>query len=266
MNNPKAMDDLFPRFTRRMKGKQLFFLADFDGTLVPIRRDPAKVVLSLRVRRLLEVLSQRMPVAIISGRPLTFLEKAIAIPNIILAGNHGLEIHMRDQSFRHPQAVVGAKRIRLLARRLKRVFQGIPGVLIEDKGLTLTFHYRMVVPRLREVVCEKFYEIVGPVLENDLLRVNQGKMCLEVKPNIDWGKEKAILWILDAYLQNYPEKPVLPVFIGDDETDRVAITLIKKVGVSFFRGERARGIQATYCVPTHEGMIRLLKYLAECSV
>jgi trehalose-phosphatase len=255
------IDTFFPRFTHRMKGKPLFFLADFDGTLVPIRRDPAKVVLSLRVRRLLTALSQQMPVAIISGRPLTFLEKAIAIPKIILAGNHGLEINMWGKKFRHPQAVVGAKQIRSLARRLQQAGE-IQGVLIEDKGFTLTFHYRRVVPGLRQAACEKFYEIFKSFSNGNLLRVNEGKMCLEVTPNIDWGKESAILWILDVYLQSHPEKSVLPVFIGDDETDRAAIALTKKIGISFFRGDRTSQIHATYFVPTHEGMIRLLKCLA----
>ena len=271
MNKP--IDVLFPNLIKKIKGKSFFFFSDFDGTLAPIRRDPEKVVLSARVRRILQALTLRMPVAIISGRPLTYLKKTIDMPEIVLAGNHGLEIELGQRAlranigkrkrFRHPQAISCQKTIHQLARRISRAFVGTKGARIEDKGLTLSFHYRSVVSTSHEAVFRTFIEIVKPFQAEGLLRVTRGKMCFEVRPNIDWGKEDAMRWILDAYQENDPEKSFLPVYMGDDETDKPAIALAKKNGISIFKGDPILG--ATYCVKSHEDIILFMRQLiTEC--
>ena len=254
----------FPCLTQKIKGKQLFFFSDFDGTLAPIRRDPAKVVLSARVRRILEALILRMPVAIISGRPLTYLHKVINMPEIVLAGNHGLEIDLPNiarlpvQSFRHPEALACKKRIHQLARRLQQACKEIKGTLIEDKGLSLTFHYRAVLSALHETAFKTFDEIIKPFQDKGLLRVSRGKMCLEVRPNIDWGKAEAMAWILDVYQSSRTKISFFPVYMGDDETDRAAVALAYKKGISLFKGS-PNGTRATYFVESHEEIIRFMR-------
>jgi len=230
----------------------VFLFSDFDGTLAPIRKDPAKVTLSLRARKVLIQLSHSIPVAIISGRSLAFLEKTIAIPGVFLAGNHGLEIKMGADHYRHPEAVACEKMMQRLANTLKKAFRGIDGILIEEKGLTLTFHYRQVVPHKREVVCKMFYD---RFVEGNL-KITAGKMALEVRPNIDWGKKDAILWMLENYKKHFPKRNVVPIYVGDDETDRVALEAIKKIGISIAIGV---SMPATFFLPSQTQYIELLR-------
>ena len=242
--------------------RRIFLFSDFDGTLSSIRKDPQKVVLSQRARKVLESLSKKIPIAIISGRSLAFLKKTIAIPAMILAGNHGLEINMGRNKFRHPQAVACKKEITRFAWGLKKLFLGTEGILIEEKGLTLTFHYRLVQPRKREEVCKAFYDYFKTVSKEDTLKVTTGKMSLEIRPNIDWGKKDAILWILEMDKKRFPEREVIPIYIGDDETDRSALAMIKKMGIAIFVGKAATlPIKATFYVPSQSKCIELLRQI-----
>ena len=67
---------------------------DYDGTLVPICKNPSLAKLSLETKELLTDLSQNPCISmnIISGRPLNEIKKLIGIENILYAGNHGFEI------------------------------------------------------------------------------------------------------------------------------------------------------------------------------
>jgi len=244
---------------------RIVLFSDFDGTLVPIRKDPKKVVLSVRVRNVLKRLVRNIPVAIISGRSLAFLKKAIAIPEIILAGNHGLEVKMGLDRYRHPKAVACEKTIKLFTDCLKREFRKTAGILIEEKGLTATFHYRLVSESQRELACNAFYDRFKNFSENsdgDLLKVRAGKMSLEILPNINWGKKEAILWILERYKKRFPQRKVIPIYSGDDETDRASLSLMKKIGISIFVGrEIAPKIAATFFLSSQTQYIALLRQL-----
>ncbi len=239
----------------------IFLFSDFDGTLVPIHKNPATVAPSLRVRNVLKQLVSLTPVAIISGRSLAFLQKTIAMPKIILAGNHGLEIKMGADQYQHPDAVACEKTIKRFAQKLKNGFRNTDGILIEEKGLTLTFHYRLVSPRKREAVCNAFHDHFK-TFSDQSLKVSTGKMALEVRPNIDWGKREAILWILERYKRRFPHRKVIPIYIGDDETDRAALALVKKIGISIFVGEvSTTTIKATFYLPSQTKCIALLSQL-----
>jgi trehalose-phosphatase len=237
---------------------RIFLFSDFDGTLAPIRKDPKKVTLSLQAQKVLRKLACHIPLAIISGRSLAFLKTTIAIPEVILAGNHGLEIEMGRHRFIHPKAVACKKEIKQFARGLKKQFLETTGVLIEEKGLTLTFHYRLVSPSKRKSVCNLFYDYFKTFPHASLLTVRSGKMSLEIRPNIDWEKKDAILWILERYKKRFPEQKVIPIYIGDDETDRSALAMIKKIGISIAVGVP---ISATYFLPSQSKCIELLRQI-----
>ena len=64
---------------------------------------------------------------------------------------------------------------------------------MEDKGLTLSIHYRLA-PDHAEEVREIVLEAAGgrPGLE-----VTEGKMVIEVRPRVEWHKGRAVLFLLD---------------------------------------------------------------------
>ena len=83
-------------------------------------------------------------VTIISGRALNDVRERVGLPNIIYAGNHGLEIQSEGLNFVEPEAVRCIKILGELSRRLRERVRHIPGVEIEDKVLTVSVHFRKV--------------------------------------------------------------------------------------------------------------------------
>ena len=67
---------------------------DFDGTLAPIREDPAEVFMDRAAATLLEQITcmEHVVVAIISGRDADDLAQRVPAPGAYLIASHGLEV------------------------------------------------------------------------------------------------------------------------------------------------------------------------------
>src|SRR5438093_3511478 len=117
-------------------------LLDYDGTLTPIVTDPATAYLSPTMQQILTALVQhpRYQVAMVSGRALADLQGRAAGLARYMAGNHGLQIAGPEIDYCHPEAVQLQSHLQLLAEELQQELETIPGVWVEDKGLTLTVH------------------------------------------------------------------------------------------------------------------------------
>ena len=82
-------------------------------------------------------------VVIISGRSVENVKKMVGIQGITYAGNHGFEIEHPDGTlFIHPVP----HEYLLLQKQLKAELEKIStdGAWVEDKGSSLTFHFREV--------------------------------------------------------------------------------------------------------------------------
>jgi trehalose-phosphatase len=219
---------------RRIAGaKRRLFFIDFDGTLVPIVRRPELVVFSDRSREALRALNCRpdTEVAIVSGRPLSFIRRVLRLRGMICAGNHGLEIAGPGVDFRHPEAV--AARPALL--KIKRAWQGLsgafPGAIVEDKGMSVTFHYRQVRPSLQE---DARQAAAAEALPAGGLRLTAGKKIVEARPAVRWGKGDALRFLFDRWGCRAGED--LPVVLGDDETDRDMFAVVGGEGLAVYVG------------------------------
>lgn len=196
-----------------------FFLGlDFDGTLAPIVPDPADAGIPEITLRHLESLSSdsENTIAIVSGRALRDLRSRIPI-DVILAGNHGLEVLENGVYWRHPDAAKLEPELHRICGELSAGPGSIPGALVEDKGLTAGVHYRNTsrgdVTRLTEMV----NAVIAPCAEHFFLR--RGREVLEILPRIPWDKGAAIL----RMLQHSRDRGNLAIcYIGDDVTDECA--------------------------------------------
>ena len=79
-----------------------------------------------------------------------------------------------------------------------------------------------------------------PYVDSKKIRLSLGKKVLEVRPNLDWHKGKAVLTLLKGV------KKALPVYLGDDVTDMDAFRAIKGKGISIFVGGMKKNITADY--------------------
>ena len=228
--------------TRIRKARNLFLLLDYDGTLTPIVSRPELALCPPEVKRLLEQLSNLAGVslAIISGRALQDLQERVGVPGIIYVGNHGLEIEDPAGRQKRIPSPTWAMDLKKITRNLQHSLEEIPGVLFEEKGPTLSVHYRNVDPR--------FFGRIPQALGEELQqwegrwRMTAGKMVLDIRPDVDFHKGAAVREILSTV----PSPGLLPIALGDDQTDEDVFRMIKRRGISVFIGPAGHPSEADF--------------------
>jgi trehalose-phosphatase len=257
----------------RIKGAEhILLLSDYDGTLTPIVEKPELANLSPRVKECLQELAgdSRITLGIISGRAMEDLRKRVGINSIIYAGNHGLEIKGPDISYVNPLAKKTEPLLHSLCQNISRKLADIKGAIIEDKGLTLSLHYRLVDAVQMEELNRIFCEITKPFAASGKVKVGKGKKVYEVKPPVDWDKGKAIALIAQKMSlrtkRGNPKgegKPLM-IFLGDDVTDYDGFRLVDDYGgISIYVGERGTEPVAQYLLYSPKETYEFLSMLRE---
>ncbi len=221
--------------------RRILLLTDYDGTLTPIVERPELANLPGEVKQLLQSLSHqhRFTIGIISGRALLDLKNRVDIAGITYAGNHGLEVEGPGLSFVNPLASEVKPLLRIMHQILRRGLGTIRGVLVENKGLTLSVHYRQVdETKAGDLKSELDRVLIGPQATG-AVRVTQGKKVYEIRPAVDWDKGKAIKLLMRKYGKGGRESGLLPIYMGDDLTDEEGFRTIERYGngISVFIGD-----------------------------
>jgi len=228
---------------------------DFDGTLTPIVEDPDLAQLSDAVREALRRIADRESIvtSVISGRAVEDLYVRVRVDNLIYSGNHGLEIFGRGLRFVEPEADARRGELRRLTEQLAGRLGHIPGVLVEDKGLTTSIHVRQAsdddVPAVEQAVR------ASVAAAGAFFRLNTGREVFEIVPRTGWHKGAAVQWILS----HLSTDGLLPIYLGDDSSDEDAFAVLKD-GVTV----RVGGPLATcakYSVPGPAEVYRFLIWL-----
>ncbi|BBX47541.1 trehalose-phosphatase [Mycobacterium cookii] len=198
---------------------------DYDGTLSPIVAEPDAATLVDGAAEALQSLASQCPVAILSGRDLADIQARVAIPGIWYAGSHGFELTGPDGTYHRNEAAAAAIDVlECAAAELSQILADIPGVRVEHKRFAVAVHYRQVAP-------ENISEIVSATHklgQRDGLRVTNGRMLVELRPDIDWDKGTTLAWIRDRI---DAEGCLLPIYIGDDLTDEDAFDAVQFDGI-----------------------------------
>lgn len=219
--------------------KKILFL-DFDGTLSKIVKQPQKAKLEPKIRFLLRKIAKdrKFRLAIISGRALEDVKSKVGIKNIVYAGNHGLEIKGPGIKFSSP----GLEKFRVTLKRLKksliRRLGGIKGVLLEDKGLTLSVHYRLVKKGGLAPFKAAFAGATAGYTAGKKIKIRPGKKVFEIRPPVRWDKGKVVLWLLDRWKFSSKGDDSIVVYIGDDLTDEDAFRALAAKAVTALVGRR----------------------------
>jgi trehalose 6-phosphate phosphatase len=151
---------------------------DFDGTLAAIVADPRDARPLPGVPALLSDLAEEFElVAVISGRPTSFLSEALGPPaGVVLAGLYGLE-----RALQGPEHDAWAHVVDEVVAEAEATAP--PGVYVEPKGLTVTLHWRQAPAQKEWVVA--FAERAAA--KYDLL-VHQGRHERELRPPLEVDK------------------------------------------------------------------------------
>lgn len=182
---------------------------DLDGTLLDIAPTPDDVripdTLGSDLTRAREIVGGAL--ALISGRSIETIDRMLAPLQLPVAGQHGAEIR-----FAPSEPALRLSHVDLdHARHLLTPITAIPGVVIEDKGLSLAVHHR----RARTSGIELYRRILEMLVEyGDQLEVMRGRRVFDIKPR---GISKAVA--VEHFMAKTPFSGRIPIFVGDDKTD-----------------------------------------------
>ena len=213
---------------------------DFDGTLAPIVRDPAATAMRASTRQLLEQVARRYPCAVISGRARRdVLAKLQGIPLRAVFGNHGIE------PLRNPGVVRD-----LLDRwraQLGRSLPQTPGLVLEDKGVTLAIHYRHATrhAEVRRIILGAIAQLPGH-------RIIEGKMVVNVLPAGSDDKASALV-----RLRRRLHCPSA-IYVGDDDNDEGVFALAAQGWLLAIRIGHSSKSEAQYFLPRQSAINALL--------
>lgn len=215
---------------KNILNKPLCLFFDIDGTLSEFHSDPAQSFIPQNTLNILQqFIDYKIPIIAVTGRSFEVATKLLSPLKIPIAGTHGLEIKLSEKE----QIGTALARLdfTLIQQDIKRACLPHPELLIENKQYSVALHYRQC-PQLIEIAEKIAYDIQALYPE---LKINAGKYVYELLPQ-GADKGQAIEKILDHF--NLPD--VLPIFIGDDQTDESAFKTINQAqGISIKVGTEA---------------------------
>jgi trehalose-phosphatase len=236
---------------------------DFDGTLAPIVSHPSMALLPEETRHILAALRNKewCSVCILSGRNLSDLVGRIGIDGITYGGNHGA--HLTGPSVDFQAQLPGIRDLmRTVASDFRALPLSVPGIILENKGESLSVHYRNApeaeIPSIRDALAE----VVGPYVSDGLVKAREGKMVLEVTARV-WDKGKAVLWLVDQMKSSGSRFDLAPIYIGDDTTDEDAFDALGGKGVTVVVGNRPVSGARFYLDDTRDVRRFLVRLLLE---
>ena len=254
--------ELVPEWrARREKAGHMLIALDFDGTIAPLVPHPDDAQMLPEARPVLEALAERSDteIALISGRSLKDLQARTGIDGVYYAGNHGLEIRGPDLDDIVAGAIELVPRVQECFNTLTQTVGDIPGIFIENKRLSLSVHYRMIDdPAMKRRVEEEVESVFRQRQQG--LRLTTGKRVREIRPDIDWHKGKALLYIIDE-IESVRGLVQLPMFLGDDRTDEDAFAALPDHGAGVLVGPADAETAATTYVHTPDEAVQLLERL-----
>jgi len=244
--------------------KKIILFLDYDGTLSPIADQPSQAVLPSENKELIEhlVKNPKFLVVILSGRKLSDIKEMVGIEGVVYIGNHGWEIEGSSMHFEslvplHVSAMMEKIKYELITQLCE-----IQGVFVEDKGVTLSVHYRQAAADQEFLVKRIFDYVSMPYRRKNELKSHSGKKVLELKPPIQWDKGKAALWLLRKQEILHGKGEVIPIYIGDDTTDEDAFLALKDKGITVFVGESA-SIAAQYYLSDPDDVTEFLRHISD---
>jgi trehalose 6-phosphate phosphatase len=200
-------------------------VTDIDGTVSAIAPTPAEAMVDPGAKAALALLAERLTaVAVVSGRAPQDGVAMVGLPELIYVGNHGLERIARGIPWTHPVAAAAQPAIAAALAEIEsaaRAAADVPWLLIENKGVTGTVHYRLAPDQIAAAALLE--PLARAAADRHGLRLTSGRMIFEVRPALAVNKGTAIRELAqDLDLRGI-------VFFGDDVTDVDAFRALREL-------------------------------------
>jgi trehalose 6-phosphate synthase/phosphatase len=235
-------------------GKRLILL-DYDGTLVPFSDWPRKAVPSGDIIPLIEGLAEdeRNEVVIVSGRDKETLQEWLGALDVGLVAEHGVWIRERGAEWHMPGSLKNdwKSQVRPL---LELYVDRTPGSFVEEKGYSLSWHYRKADPGWGSLRARELKDDLADLTANLAIGVLEGSKVIEVK-DVAVNKGRAVARWLDAGDHDF----VLAV--GDDWTDEDMFSALPQLAYSIKVGRGAS--KARFNLDSYRDVRAVLKKLKE---
>jgi alpha,alpha-trehalase len=242
------------KLSEMLSHHQLAIFLDYDGTLAPIVAHPEAAIISDGMREALARLSQQTKVSIISGRDNETIRQFVKLPNIRYIGDHGLDIDQPDgiqTTLTNTSYFIPL--LQNISKQLSQALGSIAGVQLEPKKYDVAVHYRSVKKEDQRKVIKTTEQIVQQYTD---LKIMPGKKVLDIYPNIEWDKGKALQWIL--WQLQLERSTIYPLYIGDDLTDEDAFRALPAQGIGILVGDHG---EKTYADLWLEDVTAVEKFL-----
>lgn len=213
----------------RLAGRRPIVFVDFDGTLSPIVAHAADAVLPPPTKVALEALAARTPVGVVSGRGMDDVAERVGLAGLCYAGSHGFEIMGPEGNRFEVEAAVAAIGALDAAERdlAPLVARGaVDQDAIEPKRFSVAIHLRNV----DQATHETLHREIEAIAHAHGLRATTGRQVIDLQPDIDWHKGRAVDRILAEF--GWADRDdVAPIFVGDDLTDEHGFEAIEQRGI-----------------------------------
>jgi trehalose-phosphatase len=262
---------LTPAIIQRLSGSPFVALLDIDGTLSPIAQRHDEAIVPDETRRVVaELVAQPDAIVVaVSGRAADDAARMLDVPGTWIIGNHGLETGAPYELPRpRPELARFAPMMAEALNRCRALAATHAGVVVEDKRLTLSVHYRLADPAtVAEVVSES-----RQIADGLGLRTTPGRRVVEIRPPIDVDKGTASVDLIRRVGAMSDDASVFCA--GDDRTDedmfwRVRSASPRAVTVRVLNDDDAPNARADYAssaeltVPDPDALRAMLAAIVE---
>lgn len=188
----------------------LGLVTDVDGTVSPIVDVPDEAHVTPRNLELLaELQTQLTLTAVVSGRAAADVYQRLRLPGLVYIGNHGMEQWQAGKVIVSPAAAAYRENLSAATPAIKQIL--VQGMRFEDKGTTLSVHYRQT--KSPQKIARELTSSMQAIADQYGLHLTQGRMVFELRPPVEIDKGTAFEGLVNTY------KLDSAFYLGDDTTD-----------------------------------------------
>lgn len=112
--------------------------------------------------------------------------------------------------------------VRRWVRAVRIAAEGIEGAFVEDKGVTVALHDRLVKPKQRSRLRRRAWRLLAPWIAKGSVSLLRGNRVLQARSSRAGNKGTAVSMLLRRQWARHR----VPVYFGEDHTDFDAFSVV----------------------------------------